>query len=244
MKKKIIGFFAIFLISFFFISAKPGKERNYTVLPENALIKINGEEKKLVEFVKKYLPHIYLNQNYESPDLLFINYEVIEKEHIYILRLHLEWEDEFVPNNFLDFLYRIIRRIIYGPSNNDIEFLQLNIDKNSEKINQILFETKEEKKNYHSNQQTHLIVDIKKENEIFIKSIHRKKNREIILQENLGFSISNHIHLESVTWNHLMEIIEQPHSELQLLNYEIQYLDDESYRKKRYAKRSQADFRK
>lgn len=243
IKNKITLILTILLTFTTITAANSKKERNYTVMKESDSVIISGETKSLLEFVQMYTPNIYLNKKFQSPDLLYLNYEVLDKANFYIIRFHIEWEDEIVPNILLDKLYRVIRRMVYGPSNSDIEFLQINVDKKSSEVIRVVFETKESTKSYDSNHQTHLIVDIKKDKETFEKSLKEKgENGMLLNQQNLGFKLENRINLESITWNHLLGIIEKPDSNLQLLTYETRYLEDAAYVEKRYAKRSQGDY--
>jgi len=243
MKKKFLLLLTVLLTFVTITSANSQKERNHTVMKESESVIIGGETKSLTAFTQIYSPHIYLNKKYQSPDLLYLNYEVVDKANFYIIRFHIEWEDEIVPNKLLDQVYRVIRRIVYGPSNSDIEFLQIDVDKKSAEIIRVLFETKEEAKSYNSNHQEHLIIDIRKNKETFEKSLKEKgKNGNVLNQQNLGFKLKRKIHLESITWNHLLGIIEKPDSNLQLLEYKTRYLDDTAYVEKRYAKRSQGDY--
>lgn len=114
------------------------KYNNYLLSDSDILI-LKGVPQHFSLIAKTYLPRIFLQETSDKNHIVKIYYKGISQKDKLSIMYFFCWNDETHPNIFMNFIYKLFRRLYYG-SIMDIEFIQLNIDLTTGKVEQILFE--------------------------------------------------------------------------------------------------------
>lgn len=109
-------------------------KRDYTVLGADANITLSGTDFELTDLAAKYLPTINISEATNKGQLNNIFFEVIEENQQVVINYYFRWSGENNPNLLANLASKIWRLIYYRFVLSDVEFLQLNIDKNTSQI--------------------------------------------------------------------------------------------------------------
>lgn len=219
--------------------------RAYPVLMPNKKIIVSKNEITTEKLAKKYKPIMYLRETTSSPPLLWVWYEVVPNKKTYDIVYYFNWENEINPNKRINILYSIFRSAYYGYPLYDIEYFQVNVNKETANIDKIKFETSEINK-YDQEVVGHIIADVKYINSDTYKEIHRKKSGEIVKEEIIKpLFEGSHVLAGVITWNHLSCLLDSNNIKEYTIcvdsNITLRFLSDKDYSKFKFARKSQGD---
>jgi len=242
-----IAFHALLFYTVYFAFAQgiSGRiDRSYEVVPEVTEVKVEQMKISATAFVHSHEPKFFIKKDYETPELLAVEYELIDHEDQYTIVFHPIWKDEDVPDQVLNWLYKAYRFVYYGLSLKDIEFLQIDIDKKSDEIVKVMCETPLPDASFYDSYQTHYTTKIVKEGQGYVKTIENEEGEMIERNENFVLGNSKKLNIDVISWNHLMDI----HPPIASENYteldaSLSYLTNEEYKNWKLVRRSQGDFK-
>lgn len=115
-------------------------KRAYSLLSPDAKINIGQVNYTTDELAKKYLPQLSFSSDNNEPNIEKAFYEIIDLKEQIVINYYFQWSSENNPNIVINLADKIWRFIYYRFSISDLEFIQLNIDKNSGNV--VLAKTK------------------------------------------------------------------------------------------------------
>ncbi|MBN1330900.1 MAG: hypothetical protein JXA54_15620 [Candidatus Heimdallarchaeota archaeon] len=224
----LIGFSIIaFLIGYILgLSTTGYNRRTYHYL--RLYNKIN--ETTIEQLAMKFKPIIYQRDEH-VPSPYKISYEIIEKLSKYIIIYRIFWKNEILPNRLLHYLYAFYRFFYYG-SIQDIEFLEIHLSKENHTIDEIHFETLNEKSK--PNIPLHEYVTLLNYQNNFVY-----KTKNSTRQIDFSFIENQQIQLQVASWNHLLTISKSP--EGKRYDLPLDYLEEDVYQKYKICRRSSGE---
>lgn len=115
-------------------------KRAYPLVSLDAKVSIGQVNYTTDELAKKHLPQLSFSSDNNEPNIEKVFYEIIDLKEQIVLNYYFQWSSENHPNIFINLADKIWRFIYYRFSISDLEFIQLNIDKNSGNV--VLAKTK------------------------------------------------------------------------------------------------------
>lgn len=241
----VIIVIVIFLLAVWLGLAATGfKSRDYTTLPEDAALRLGNETLTPEQLAARYQPHIYMDPATTSPPPVVMWYEIIDVSDHWVLVYFVEWEDEIHPNIYIHYLYSLFRAAYYGWPVKDIEFVQINVDKETGQIKRVRFETSMED-DFDIALAEHFLVYIDCHSDDCFMRITDSKGSETVVEKSISLNLAQgrHLQLGVATWNHLMVLLEANDTQYtKLIDFELRYLDDYTYRRDKYTRKSQGDY--
>jgi hypothetical protein len=242
----IIAGSLILVLSFWIAMAVTGfKARAYPILPENVPLMIGGEEVTALELATRYQPQLYLRPETVTPPPVVMWYEIVDAPEAWVLIYYSEWENEIHPNRQLHYLYSIFRASFYGWPLKDIEYIQINVDKQDGHIRRIRFETTMAQE-YDVTISHHFLLFLNCTAAYCDRTISSSNGDVVVLKDRISLPAEgqHRIQLGVATWNHLMVLLDDTNQRLytEPVNFELRYLDDDIYKRDKYARKSQGDY--
>lgn len=187
--------------------------------------KINNDT--IEQLATRFKPIIFQKDEH-APTPYKIAYEIIEKPSKIILIYRIFWKNEILPNRFLHYLYAFFRFFYYG-SIEDIEFLEIILNKDNLTIEEIHFETLKE--NSDPRIPFHEYVSLVKSQDNFVY-----KTESSTRQIDFPFIVNQQIQLQVASWNHLLMISKS--LEGKKYDLPLEYLYDNVYQRYKMCRRS------
>lgn len=238
-----------FLFYLIFISVGHGLsgflERKYEVLPLASTVQLADKQFTLEELAQKYRPSYWLPDQQQSPNAERLLYEVIDTDHNYVIVYHPEWKNEIVPQQMQHYLYMAFRLVKYAFSLKDIEFIQLKVDKQTGTIQEVLVETKNPENTFNSTLQQHFTLTLSRTGNDSFRRIIKDTEGKATVEDAIKMDELKGPNLIIATWNHLVELapFDFSESEYKKQNFQLTYLEDDTYKGQKLARRSQGDFK-
>lgn len=219
-------------------------KRAYPILPFDQPIKIGQDQRTIIEWAEIYQPLMKIRSTTPSPDLLFAYVEAIDHgETIDFVYYHV-WEDEIHPNKLLHFLYRVFRGSYYGMPVRDIEYCQVNVNRQTGDVDRLRFETTPGT-DYDVVISEHIISIYKRNNHTF--DLERFNTKGNLLSKETGVNIQFDLYrpvLGVATWNHLSQIVSPGDQEFSIVfNAPLKPLTNQEYQNGKFVRKSQADYK-
>lgn len=211
-------------------------ERQYDVLSPEETIFLKNIPVSVEYIAMKYLPEFYTLIELQKPEPEKITYEIIHKDGNISIVYRLHYPNEIGPLILIDQLYSMFRIFYYG-SKKDIEFVQIDVNKDTGEIIRIQFETSQASPI--SLIQIHKPVKIiKRDDGNYLMNIGKKHQ----YLQNLPLN-ETHLQIAIVTWNHLFSLRNNKINYKKIDGVGFVFLDDKSYRDNKMIRRSAGDFR-
>lgn len=184
-------------------------DREYNVLAPQNVIKLGSKKLRISEIAEKYKPFMFVHKSFKTPNLLWVWYEPVMGDKKLIILYYFVWENEIHPNWLFDKIYALYRSVYYGTPLYDIEYVQVEILKESGVIGKFQFETS--LSGYYDEKQKHLVLEsIIQKNMRYSFSIEDKNGSIEQIKENfLPIFLKQHVLLKSISWNHLSGFLGQ-----------------------------------
>ncbi|MFT7161719.1 MAG: hypothetical protein ACI9GZ_002906, partial [Bacteroidia bacterium] len=115
-------------------------KREYSLLSLDAKLSIGKVNYATNELAEKHLPQISFSSDDNKSKIEKVFYEIIDFKEQIIINYYFQWSSENHPNIIINLLDKVWRFIYYRFSVSDLEFIQLNLDKNSGNV--VLAKTK------------------------------------------------------------------------------------------------------
>lgn len=109
-------------------------KRDYKIANPDQEIMVSGTIYRPVSLASKYLPGISISGLASKDHLDSIFFEVVEEDQEVIVNYYFKWSAENNPNPIANIASKIWRLVYFRFALSDVEFVQLNIDKNTGKI--------------------------------------------------------------------------------------------------------------
>lgn len=224
--------FLAFLGSIYFTG---NVERQYNVVEPNETFLFKNQPSNIENLAKQYLPEMYILKELHDIKPEKVYYEVIDSDRNFSIVYRVVYPTENVPSFFINSIYSFYRAFFYG-SKKDIEFTQIDINKETGTINRVLFETSSALPK--SLLQIHISAEIIKYNEGY----SLKTKDESLFLENLPLN-DTHLQIATVTWNHLFSLPSNKSDYIKIGTSPLSFLDKEVYKNYKMARRSAGDFK-
>ena len=247
IKFKITFFLVLlgFLLGLIFPLAK---KREYLVLGINENVVVAGEKMSVINLTEVYKPIILQEKNLRGPIPTHMYFEVISDNDNYLnLIYRVVWNDEIHPKFIINILYKIFRKFYFG-SKIDIEIILLKIDKSSEEIIEIKYES-DSSNDPNVFKSDHALVVYKKTDESrYTQYLNGKKIKETEIFTQNSIEGKKQLILPVLTWNHVFcsnigkLTIEQEESEYKEYNLPVSPLTDKIFKRYRFDRRSWIDY--
>jgi hypothetical protein len=219
--------------------------RAYSVLDADASLELAGEHLSADELAKRYQPQMKLQSATPSPPLLFVFYEIISSPTSWDIVYYNVWEDEINPNPFIHKAYRLFRAAYYGCPVRDIEYIQLNVAKQSGQVSRMRFETTPGE-DYFVVFSTHLIAEYTPAaGGLYAERVSDKDSGTLVRQGSVSPLFNgSRPQVGAATWNHLSRLVLAANSTAfdQVLEAPLQVLSAAEYRSYKFVRKSQADY--
>ena len=123
-------------------------ERGYTVIDPETVLNFMGKEIKPEKLAEMYKPILEKRYGDDSPDLLWVYYEVgpSAKAEVYDLVYYPVWEKETDPWHKDNLFISILKWAYYGYPDHDIHFFQISVERATGKIVKLIYETSMDEK--------------------------------------------------------------------------------------------------
>ena len=220
-------------------------ERAYNVIDPETIINFKGQEIKPFKLAQLYKPIIEKRSVDESPNLLWIYYEVIPSgfANTYDLIYYSVWEKEINPEYNSGILTSLFRMAYYGYPPFDIQYYQVSVDKESGRILKLLFETNLNE-NYNSAFKNDVIASFTYSGDNKYQLTHVSSSGSIISQEDglTLLQIENQPVFGIVHWTHSSVLINGQNDTFEEdLPTELRLLTDRDYVIHKFSRKSQGD---
>jgi hypothetical protein len=106
-------------------------KREYSLLSLDAKLSIGQVNYATNELAEKHLPLISFSSDDNESNIEKVFYEIIDLKEQIVINYYFQWSSEKHPNIFINLADKIWRFVYYRFSVSDLEFIQLNLDKNS-----------------------------------------------------------------------------------------------------------------
>ncbi|MFY0651828.1 MAG: hypothetical protein JXQ96_07330 [Cyclobacteriaceae bacterium] len=113
--------------------------RDYEVLEKGSSVKINGKKISQEKVALRSLPRVQVGNSIDESELENIYYEMIEEDSKIVVNYFFSWKGENHPNSILNVASKIWRLIYFRFATSDVEFIQVNINKSSGKVEEVKF---------------------------------------------------------------------------------------------------------
>lgn len=237
----ILGVLA-FLFLILFLAYLTGRtQRDYDYSKINEFIHLANDKKTVAEVVEKFKPVVLIDNDVETPELMWVWYEVIEKETYYDIVYYNCWKNEINPNKNIHRLYSIFRAAYYGYPLYDIEYFQIRVSKDEGDVIAAFYETSLND-DYYQILPVHIEVKLERINDIKFYGEFYSKEDKLVKKEELEPLFQQNRMLTGVqTWNHLTTVVTEnkPEKYLKEINSELKYLTKEDYSKFKFVRKSQ-----
>lgn len=219
-------------------------KRAYAVTSAAQRIEIGGEQKSAGEWAEEFRPEVTVRSTNFTPPLLKLLYEVIEQDDVVTFVYYQVWEDEIHPNPLYHKAYRLFRAAYYGSPVRDIEYFEVNVNRTSGAIEQLMFETSPGA-DYNVRLSEHLIAYVTRaESGDYFMRLTRKNGDPFGAQAFVPVQFEKqHILIGPVTWNHLTVLVD-PNDRTYDRRFfaPLAYLTDETYASMKFVRKSQGTF--
>lgn len=227
----------IVLVSAFLVSLYlTGRvEREYDVIEPDKTVIFKDTSLKTENLATIYLPEFFFPKELQDPKPELVTYEIIQNKNNFSIVYRLIYPTENVPSFYLNKIYSEFRKLYYG-SEKDIEFVQIDINKETGIIDRILFETSSV--SYNSLLQKHIPVEIINEEDKYSLKLGEEKRyfNNIPLNE-------THLQLVVISWNHLFNLLNNATDYIKIENLNLSFLDEKIYKDYKMSRRSNGDFK-
>lgn len=213
--------------------------RPYKVLDPTDTFEFNQKSITAGTLSNTFKPIIRQSFSLRGPQPYDIWYEVIEPENeLFIDVLYrVRWLNENHPNKFLDIIYQVFRTFYFG-SRQDLEFILIRINRSSEKISTIKFETDRSLDPDHASPE-HIIAQLS----VIKDSLNRYESSvEDVIPQSIELTFTDkHPVIEVLTWNHVFMVgyLSKKFNEYDL---PITFVTEKQYKKYRLDRRSWVDY--
>ncbi len=109
-------------------------DRSYSVSSPGSKIRLNASEFNLNELAEKYLPQLAIDTDEQSRKVEKVYYEIIDQGKMLIINYYFVWDTQNNPKFIPNVAWKIWNFIYYRFNLDDIEFVQLNVDKTTGEI--------------------------------------------------------------------------------------------------------------
>lgn len=213
--------------------------RPYKVLKQSDVILGNHTSFTAEYLCNSYKPIIRQSVSLRGPQPYDMWCEVIDPENNPFIDIfyRVRWLNENHPNRFLDIIYQIFRTFYFG-SRQDLEFILLRIDRTTERISSIKFETDRSLDPDHSSPE-HVVAQLTVNANVPSKYdcvVAGVKSDPITLS-----FIDNHPIIEVLTWNHVF-MAGYLSSTFNEYDIPVTFLTEKQYKRYRFDRRSWVDY--
>ena len=217
--------------------------RGYPVLKEGASVQVGKETLTIEELGIRYQPLIYMQAETHSPPPVAMWYEVVDNLEAWDLVYHPEWENEIHPNPWLHLLYSLFRAPMYGFPLRDVEYIQVSVDKGSGHISRIRHETSPQT-SFDQTLSEHWLVYIDCSNDGCYQVVTDTQGKITIPETEISLELvsDRQLRMGVATWNHLLTRLDDTESYSQVVPFELSYLDDDTYKRHKFTRKSQGDW--
>jgi hypothetical protein len=235
----LIGFIPVFLLS----AWMTGRDRrSYTVLPPDDQVILAGKTHSVIALAERFKPIIMDSPDHQPPNPTGMWVQVINREEDLTIVYYGAWEDEQHPAPLSHTIYGLYRQVFYG-SFQDFEYIELHISHETGELVRVRFETAGPDYAYNE-VAPHLVATINRTGDGYSYSITTLDGQQMIPERTLSdsewLSADGHVTLAVQTWNHVFQLVPSA-SSLQALDMPLRFLDDESYSRFKFSRRSQGD---
>lgn len=216
--------------------------RGYEVLSPDEKVNIANNWLTTEDVAIKYQPYFYMRPDTTSPDALMLWWHAVDDRQSNTLALiyHATWEDEILPNPFLHHLYRIYRAIYYGIPVRDIEYVQINVSYLDGTIQRVRYEGTFSDR-YNSLISEHKIIKIISYKDTVLEYSYRTDGSIVSTREIKSLEVP--LRFGVASWSHQFILLDsEDASYTQKLEMPLVYLDDDSYRRYKFVRKSQGDY--
>jgi hypothetical protein len=238
----VVGFLLSLVALATFLMFTGYVSRSYEVLKPDEKVKIANDWLTLTDVALKYQPQFYMRPDTTSPNVLMLWWHAVDDRTSNTLALiyHVTWEDEILPNPLLHQLYRIYRAIYYGMPVRDIEYVQINISYIDGTIQRVRYEGTFAD-NYDSLISEHKIIKIISHKDGVLEYSYRVDGSIVSIREIDSLEVP--LRFGVASWSHQFVLLD-PEDILytQKLEMPLVYLDDDNYRRYKFARKSQGDY--
>lgn len=238
----VVGFLLSLVALATFLMFTGYVSRSYEVLKPDEKVKIANDWLTLTDVALKYQPQFYMRPDATSPNVLMLWWHAVDDRTSNTLALiyHVTWEDEILPNPLLHQLYRIYRAIYYGMPVRDIEYVQINISYIDGTIQRVRYEGTFAD-NYDSLISEHKIIKIISHKDGVLEYSYRVDGSIVSIREIDSLEVP--LRFGVASWSHQFVLLD-PEDILytQKLEMPLVYLDDDNYRRYKFARKSQGDY--
>ncbi len=241
--KYLLLLLTLFVSTWLGLALTGHKSRAYAVLPADARVTLSGETLTVAELAARYQPQIAMRPGTESPPAVALWYEVAETPEGWALVYSPEWDDEIHPNPWLHALYAVFRAATYGYPLQDVEYIQINVARDSGEIVRVRYETSPQS-DYNVTVSEHWLVYLDRAgSEGYTQRITDSRGQPVAPATTVELSPAGgrQLRFGIVTWNHLLALVADESVYSRPVPFELSYLDDATYRRHKYARKSQGD---
>jgi hypothetical protein len=241
----ILGTFIVLLIAFLAGLSITGQDkRAYPALSSSQSVTIGSDSLPVGTLAKIYQPLTKHQSSLSTPPLLWDFYEAIETETILTFIYYHFWQDEIHPNPAIHAFYWLYRAAYYGYPVRDIEYCQVDVNKNNGEVSKIRFETSPGS-NFFVTVSHHITVIYSRTSEGIYDADLKELSGEIITHQavvQVDF-VNKRVVTGPATWNHLSKLVpaDDPSYDL-TFNVDLKYLSDAEYRRHKFSRKSHGDF--
>lgn len=216
-------------------------DREYDVLLPKETVKIADITYTAQSIAELYQPVISDTPS-SSPKPVVMWYEVVEwDDNTLVIVFRPSWSDERHPIPIINMLYRWYRQSVYG-SEIDMEYIEIHVNRIEGEIERVSFETSLGSK-YWQYVVPHVRVIINQSNSAYAFTATTPSGKVLIPSRplpNVPWGEDGRIMLYVQTWNHLFTI-EAPPWSTEPLSMPLRFMDDQTYRELKVARRSHGD---
>jgi hypothetical protein len=235
----------LILVALFVAAALTGHcRRGYKVLPADAKTVIGGEELHLRKIATQYQPAIFLREDTLSPPGIKMWYEAVQEDESLVLIYHPAWENEIHPNPILHGLYSAYRAVYYGLPLWDIEYIQININREDGTIRKVRYETSVSG-DYYRVISPHCYAFINKDDGTYSKKVIDSDGKVIEETTNISLSLrdGHRLSFGILTWSHQLILLDADLDGHTIeMPMPLEYLSEQDYAKYKFCRKSQGDY--